>query len=82
MRGWRSWSRLRKSATLPGPSAQGGTIWLTCYLCRPVMLFMKGTPSAPQCGFSRQLVSILRENQVKYGYVIFYTELHLRSAGC
>ena len=28
---------------------------------------MKGTPSAPQCGFSRQLVSILRENQVKYG---------------
>ena len=40
----------------------------------PVMLFMKGTPSAPQCGFSRQLVSILRENQVKYGYV---TSLHL-----
>jgi thiol-disulfide isomerase/thioredoxin len=32
-----------------------------------VMLFMKGTPSAPQCGFSRQLVSLLRENQVKYG---------------
>ncbi len=34
----------------------------------PVMLFMKGTPSAPQCGFSRQLVSILRENSVKYGF--------------
>ncbi|EXJ90337.1 hypothetical protein A1O1_03436 [Capronia coronata CBS 617.96] len=34
----------------------------------PVMLFMKGTPSAPQCGFSRQLVSILREHQVKYGF--------------
>jgi len=34
----------------------------------PVMLFMKGTPSAPQCGFSRQLVSILRENGVKYGF--------------
>ena len=33
----------------------------------PVMLFMKGTPSAPQCGFSRQLVSMLRENGVKYG---------------
>ncbi|KAI9872462.1 MAG: monothiol glutaredoxin grx4, partial [Watsoniomyces obsoletus] len=32
----------------------------------PVMLFMKGTPSSPQCGFSRQLVSILREKQVKY----------------
>jgi len=34
----------------------------------PVMLFMKGTPSAPQCGFSRQLVSMLRENGVKYGF--------------
>lgn len=34
----------------------------------PVMLFMKGTPSEPQCGFSRQLVAILRENAVKYGF--------------
>lgn len=34
----------------------------------PVMLFMKGTPGAPQCGFSRQLVAILRENAVKYGF--------------
>ncbi|RMZ87376.1 hypothetical protein DV736_g5386, partial [Chaetothyriales sp. CBS 134916] len=34
----------------------------------PVMLFMKGTPNAPQCGFSRQLVGILRERQVKYGF--------------
>jgi Grx4 family monothiol glutaredoxin len=34
----------------------------------PVMLFMKGTPSSPQCGFSRQLVSLLRENGVKYGF--------------
>jgi Grx4 family monothiol glutaredoxin len=34
----------------------------------PVMLFMKGAPSAPQCGFSRQLVAILRENSVKYGF--------------
>ncbi|KHN98542.1 monothiol glutaredoxin-4 [Metarhizium album ARSEF 1941] len=34
----------------------------------PVMLFMKGTPSDPQCGFSRQMVAILRENSVKYGF--------------
>ncbi|KAG9246101.1 thioredoxin-like protein [Calycina marina] len=33
-----------------------------------VMLFMKGTPSAPQCGFSRQTVALLRENSVKYGF--------------
>ena len=34
----------------------------------PVMLFMKGTPSEPKCGFSRQLVAILRDNAVKYGF--------------
>jgi len=34
----------------------------------PVMLFIKGTPSTPQCGFSRQLVSLLRENGVRYGF--------------
>ena len=34
----------------------------------PVMLFMKGTPSAPQCGFSRQMVGLLRERGVQYGF--------------
>ncbi|KAM0342483.1 hypothetical protein ACHAPU_009558 [Fusarium lateritium] len=34
----------------------------------PVMLFMKGSPSSPQCGFSRQLVGLLRDNSVKYGF--------------
>jgi Grx4 family monothiol glutaredoxin len=34
----------------------------------PVMLFMKGVPGAPQCGFSRQLVAMLREKSVKYGF--------------
>jgi Grx4 family monothiol glutaredoxin len=34
----------------------------------PVMLFMKGTPAEPRCGFSRQLVGILREHQVRFGF--------------
>ena len=34
----------------------------------PVMLFMKGTPSTPQCGFSRTLVGLLREKGVRYGF--------------
>ena len=34
----------------------------------PVMLFMKGTPSAPQCGFSRQTVSMLRDKGIRYGF--------------
>ena len=34
----------------------------------PVMLFMKGSPSEPRCGFSRQLVGMLREHQVRFGF--------------
>jgi Grx4 family monothiol glutaredoxin len=32
----------------------------------PVMLFMKGTPSAPQCGFSRKMVDILKNEKIKF----------------
>lgn len=32
----------------------------------PVMVFMKGCPETPRCGFSRTLVSILNEINVKY----------------
>jgi glutaredoxin-related protein len=31
-----------------------------------VVLFMKGSPDAPRCGFSRQTVAILKEHQVKF----------------
>ncbi|KAF1802777.1 thioredoxin-like protein [Mucor lusitanicus] len=33
-----------------------------------VMVFIKGTPEEPRCGFSRQLVALLNERHVKYGY--------------
>ena len=32
-----------------------------------VMLFMKGTPVFPQCGFSAAVVQILNHMGVKYG---------------
>jgi len=32
-----------------------------------VMLFMKGEPSAPKCGFSRQAVELLQEHGVSFG---------------
>ena len=44
----------------------------------PVMLFMKGTPSTPQCGFSRQLVGLLRENGVRYGFFKYAMQRHFR----
>jgi Grx4 family monothiol glutaredoxin len=32
----------------------------------PIILFMKGTPADPQCGFSRQACHLLDEHQIKY----------------
>lgn len=33
-----------------------------------VVLFMKGNPSAPKCGFSRQTVGLLREKGVEFAW--------------
>ena len=33
----------------------------------PVMLFMKGDPSSPKCGFSRQTIEMLNDLDAKYG---------------
>jgi monothiol glutaredoxin len=35
----------------------------------PVLLFMKGTPDAPQCGFSMRVVGVLNQLGVEYGAV-------------
>jgi Grx4 family monothiol glutaredoxin len=44
----------------------------------PVMLFMKGAPSAPQCGFSRKVVGLLREKGVRYGFFNILADLEVR----
>lgn len=33
-----------------------------------VMLFMKGNPDAPRCGFSQKTVALLREQKVDFGW--------------
>lgn len=33
----------------------------------PIMLFMKGDPESPKCGFSQKLVDILKKENVKFG---------------
>ncbi|XP_065878214.1 monothiol glutaredoxin-S17 [Euphorbia lathyris] len=33
----------------------------------PIMLFMKGTPETPRCGFSQNVVRILKDENVKFG---------------
>jgi Grx4 family monothiol glutaredoxin len=32
----------------------------------PVMLFMKGNPETPRCGFSRQMIALLQKNEVTF----------------
>eukprot|EP01091_Cochliopodium_minus_P019507 TRINITY_DN821_c0_g1_i2.p1 TRINITY_DN821_c0_g1~~TRINITY_DN821_c0_g1_i2.p1 ORF type:complete len:244 (-),score=79.53 TRINITY_DN821_c0_g1_i2:450-1181(-) len=32
----------------------------------PVMLFMKGVPTEPKCGFSRKMVDLLKEQKIKF----------------
>lgn len=33
----------------------------------PIMLFMKGSPEEPKCGFSEKIVEILKKEEVKFG---------------
>ena len=40
----------------------------------PVVLFMKGTPDFPQCGFSAQTVAALRAVGADFKYVNIFAE--------
>merc|ERR1712130_886612 len=44
----------------------------------PVMVFMKGNPSEPKCGFSRQLMTILEETKVPFSTFDILTDDEVR----
>ncbi|CAG8548507.1 1618_t:CDS:2, partial [Scutellospora calospora] len=44
----------------------------------PVMVFIKGTPNQPRCGFSRQIVEIFNERNVKFGSFDILTDEEVR----
>ena len=44
----------------------------------PVMLFMKGAPEAPRCGFSRQICEILKENAIPFASFDILTDNDVR----
>jgi len=46
----------------------------------PVVLFMKGNPDFPQCGFSAQTVSALRNLGAQFHYVNIFDDAELREA--
>ena len=46
----------------------------------PVVLFMKGTPDFPQCGFSAQTVAALRALGARFKHINIFEEPELRDA--
>jgi len=49
-------------------------------LSKPVVLFMKGSPDFPQCGFSAQAVQILRATGMQFDHVNILEDQELREA--
>ena len=50
------------------------------HLAAPVVLFMKGTPDFPQCGFSAQTVAALRACHASFRHVNIFEDPELREA--
>jgi monothiol glutaredoxin len=46
----------------------------------PAVLFMKGTPDFPQCGFSAQTVAALRACNANFAHVNIFEDPELREA--
>ena len=44
----------------------------------PVVLFMKGTPDFPQCGFSAQTVAALRACNAQFKHINIFEEPEMR----
>ncbi len=44
----------------------------------PVLLYMKGTPDFPQCGFSAKTVSVLRAVGAKFAYINIFEDPEVR----
>jgi monothiol glutaredoxin len=45
----------------------------------PVLLYMKGTPDFPQCGFSAQVVGALKECETRFAFVNILEDAELRN---
>lgn len=44
----------------------------------PVLLYMKGTPDFPQCGFSAKTVGVLRAAGAKFAYINIFEDPEIR----
>ncbi|GAB4826949.1 Monothiol glutaredoxin-S17 [Ancistrocladus abbreviatus] len=67
------------STHLPsGPSDELSTKLKQLINSHPVMLFMKGSPEEPKCGFSQKVIDILRKENVKFGSFDILTDQVVR----
>lgn len=41
---------------------------------KPIMVYMKGTPQFPQCGFSARVVQVLQACGAEFGYVNIFDD--------
>src|SRR6201996_3051937 len=46
----------------------------------PVVLYMKGTPDFPQCGFSAQTVGALKALKAQFSYINIFEDPEVRDA--
>ncbi len=46
----------------------------------PVVLYMKGTPDFPQCGFSGQTAQVLKACKAKYTHINIFEDPEIRDA--
>ncbi|XP_072249630.1 glutaredoxin 3 [Leuresthes tenuis] len=63
--------RLAVTESPDGSAERGGGVDLNQRLKKlinaaPCMLFMKGAPQEPRCGFSRQIVALLKEHNIQF----------------
>ena len=49
-------------------------------LQNPVVLYMKGTPDFPQCGFSGQVIQILQSCRAQFMYINIFEDPEMREA--
>ncbi|MBI5798067.1 Grx4 family monothiol glutaredoxin [Candidatus Woesearchaeota archaeon] len=45
---------------------------------KKIFLFMKGTPDAPECGFSMKVATILKSLHVEFGYFNIFEDEEIR----
>ncbi|NXO03161.1 GLRX3 protein, partial [Rhinopomastus cyanomelas] len=75
--------RHASSASVPAVSSDGPKEDLNTRLKRlinaaPCMLFMKGSPKEPRCGFSRQMVEILNKRGVSFSSFDIFSDEEVR----